>query len=312
MAVQLRLGARIARFFFMQLGGLITVVGYFTLLQASGRSVSGLRVALFVALAVQSGYVALAWSQGEIKQFDLGLWLMFAVGATGALAGVAPLVELFQTYSPAIVFVTLGLTAALPPLFGYESFTAYFARRTLPRWQQKLRLTARISGVIGFLWTILFFVAAGLCAYAPLDWRFTALYPNLLVFAVGMTSTKWLPAVYLRVFPAGLPTSAEAAIMSMPLAFDKRAANGACAEIQFRVGAAEGGNYWLHIADGRCESFEGEAPAPNLTVHTPETIWMRIVRGEIDSAQALGAGLFHTEGDVALLAALSSWFPPRR
>ena len=125
MTVQARLGARVARFFFMQLGGLVTVVGYFTLLQASGRSVSGLRVALFVALAVQSGYVALAWSQGEIKQFDLGLWLMFAVGATGALAGVAPLVGLFQMYSPAIVFVTLGLTALLPPFLGYESFTAY-------------------------------------------------------------------------------------------------------------------------------------------------------------------------------------------
>jgi len=312
MTDQARLGARVARFFFMQLGGLVTVVGYFTLLQASGRSVSGLRVALFVALAVQSGYIALAWSQGEIKQFDLGLWLMFAVGATGALAGVAPLVGLFRTYSPAIVFVTLGLTAALPPLLGYESFTAYFARRTVPRWQQKLRITARISGVIGAFWTGLFFVAAGLCAYAPLDWRFTALYPNLLVFVVGMTSSKWLPAVYLKVFPPELPTSAEAAIMSMPFVFDKRAAGGARAEIQFHVGGAEAGDYWLHIADGRCESFEGEAPAPNLTVHTPDTIWMRMVRGEIDGAQALGAGLFHTEGDAALLAALSSWFPARR
>jgi len=312
MTVQAGLGARAARFFFMQLGGLVTVVGYFILLQASGRSVSGLRVALFVALAVQSGYVALAWSQGEIKQFDLGLWLMFAVGATGVLAGVAPLAGLFRTYSPAIVFVTLGLTAALPPLLGYESFTAYFAHRTVPRWQQKLRITARISGVIGAFWIVLFFVAAGLCAYAPLDWRFTALYPNLLVFAVGMTSNKWLPAIYLKVFPPELPTSAEAAIMSMPFVFDKRAADGVRAEIQFCVSGAEAGDYWLRIAGGRCESFEGEAPAPNLTVHTPDTVWMRIVRGEIHGAQALGAGLFHTEGDAAMLAALGSWFPARR
>ncbi|HXQ20162.1 MAG TPA: hypothetical protein VN812_00715 [Candidatus Acidoferrales bacterium] len=312
MTVQARLGARAARFFFMQLGGLVTVVGYFTLLQASARSVSGMRVALVVALAVQSGYIALAWSQGEIKQFDLGLWLMFAVGATGALAGVAPLLGLFRTYSPAIVFLTFGLTAALPPLLGYESFTAYFTRRTVPRWQQKLAITARVSGVIGVFWTILFFVAAGLCAYAPLDWRFVALYPNLLVFAVGMTSNKWLPAVYLKVFPPELPTSAEAAIMGMPFAFDKRAAGSTRAEIQFRVGGAGAGDYWLRIADGRCESFEGEAPAPNLTVHTPDTIWMRMVRGEIDGAEALGAGLFHTEGDAAMLVALSSWFPARR
>ncbi len=312
MTVQARLGARVARFFFMQVGGLVTVFVYFALLKAGGGSVSGLRVALVVALGVQSGYVALAWSQGEIKQFDIGLWLMFLVGATGALGAVAPLVELFLMYSPAMVFVTLGVTAVLPPLLGYESFTAYFARRTLPRWQQQLRITASISRWLGAFWTGLFFVAAGLCAYAPLDWRFTALYPNLLVFAVGMTSNKWFPPIYLKVFPPEMPASAAAAIMSMPFVFDKRAAAGARAEIQFRVAGAEMGNYWLRIANGRCESFEGEAPAPNLIVYTPDIVWMRMVRAELDGAQALAAGLFHTEGDATMLAALSRWFPARR
>ncbi len=47
--------------------------------------------------------------------------------------------------------------------------------------------------------------AAGLCAYATADPRFTTLYPNLLVVSVGMT----------------------AGIMGMPLAFNRRAAGAA-------------------------------------------------------------------------------------
>jgi len=76
----------------MQLGGLVTIIVYFTVFGTSGYSVSGLHAALFVALAIQSGYVALASSQGELKQFDVGLWLMFALGAAAALANVAPVV----------------------------------------------------------------------------------------------------------------------------------------------------------------------------------------------------------------------------
>jgi hypothetical protein len=303
------LGARAVRFFFMQIGSLVTVIVYFTIYGSSGYSVGGLRTALLVALAVQSGYIVLAWSQDYLKQFDLGFWLLFAVGATAILAGIAPLVGLYQLYSPALLFTTLGLTAVLPPLLGYDWFTAYFMRRTLPRWQLKLPLTARLGGVIGMFWAVLFFVAAALCAYAPLDWRFNTLYPNLVVLGLGLTANLWLPALYLNLFPPETPTTAEAVIMGMPFAFDKRAANDVRAEIQFRVSGAEPGNYWLRIADGRCASFEGDAPAPSVTVHTAEAVWLRIVRGELDGAQALAEGLFRAEGDATILGALGTWFP---
>jgi SCP-2 sterol transfer family len=305
------LGARTARFFFMHVSGLVTIIVYFVIYGSSGYSVSGLRAALFIALALQSAYIALAWWNAELKQFDLGLWCMFAVGALAVLIDLQPVVGLFRVYSPAILFVTLGLTAALPRLLGYEPFTAYFMRRTLPRWQRKLALTAQIGGLMASFWTLLFFIAAGLCAYAPLDWRFTALYPNLLIFGVGMSANTWLPALYLKLFPPGLPPSAEAVIMGMPFAFDRRAARSARATIQFQVSGAEPGAYWLRIADGRCESFEGEAPAPDLTVYTPDTVWMRIIRGELAGPQALGDGLFRTKGDATILASLSAWFPAR-
>jgi SCP-2 sterol transfer family protein len=123
-----------------------------------------------------------------------------------------------------------------------------------------------------------------------------------------MTAGRWLPPLYLKLFPLAPPTSVEPMIMGMPLAFDRRAAGAARASVQFRVSGAEPGNYWVRIGDGRCESFEGIAPAPDLVVHTPDTVWMRIVRGELDGAQALAAGLFHIDGAPELLAAFRTWF----
>jgi hypothetical protein len=185
--------SRVMRFFFMYLTPLVTIVVYFAVFGAAGASMNGLRIALFVALGVQSAYIAAAWLLGEHKQFDFGIWLMFAVGALAALIGVTPLLALYQGYSPALVFITLGLTAAIPPLIGFESFTAHFMRRQLPRWQLKLPISVRIGTVIGYFWAALFFAAAAICAYAPRDPRFTTLYPNLLVVLVGMTAGKWLP-----------------------------------------------------------------------------------------------------------------------
>jgi len=304
-------GARAVRFFFMYLGPLVTILPYFAIFGAAAYSMSGLRTALFAALAIQSAYIAAAWMLGEHKQFDFGVWLMFAAGALAAVAGFTPLLTVYQTYSPVLVFVALGLTAGIPPLLGFEPFTAYFMRRQLPRWQLKLPISARLGMVITYFWTTLFFVAAGLCAYAPRDPRFTTWYPNLLIVLVGMTAGKWLPPLYLKLFPPAIPTSVEPIIMGMPFVFDRRAAGGARAQIQFRVSGDQPGDYWLRIANGRCESFDGDAPAADLVIHTPDDVWLRIIRGEIDGPQALANGLFRVEGDAEVLKALSVWFPRR-
>ena len=112
--------ARAVRFFFMYLGPLVTIVVYFAVFGAAGDSMNGLRTALFVALGMQSAYTAAAWLLGEHKQFDFGIWLMFAAGTLAALIGFTPLLALYQAYSPALVFVALGLTAGIPPLCGFE------------------------------------------------------------------------------------------------------------------------------------------------------------------------------------------------
>ena len=302
---------RAVRFFFMHLGSLVAVIVYFHLCAASDYRADGVRAALLTALIVKSGYMAIAYWQGEHKHFDFGIWTMFAVGTAAAYLGIDPVFELFHAYSPAILFTTLGLTAVVPPLFGAEPFTYYFARRQLPRWQLKTREFFVVSRVMMAYWAVIFFAAAALCAHAPRDPLFTFLYPNLLVFAVGIPAQWWLPPLFFRLFPPKLPRAIEPLIMGMPMIFDAKAAAGATASIQFRVSGADAGAYWLRIAGGRCESFEGVADRADLTVHTPDSVWVRIVHGELDGGRALADGLYRVEGDPLVLAKLSQWFARR-
>jgi putative sterol carrier protein len=47
-------------------------------------------------------------------------------------------------------------------------------------------------------------------------------------------------------------------------------------------------------------------------VHTPDRVWVGIVRGEVDGGQALMERQYSVEGDPALLVKLRDWFPGAR
>lgn len=295
----------------MHFGNLIGIVVYFTMLGGAQYALEGVQPALVTALVVHGAYTALAWAVGELKQLDLGLLAYYAVGAAGGVVAPGTILPLYQRYSPALLFFALGVTALLPLLLGRTPFTDYYARRQIPAWQLKLPETDAVGRFIAAYWVVLFFAAAALCVVAPLDWRFTFLYPNLIVVGLGLVAGRWLPALYFRIFPPGLPRTAEALIMGMPFVFDPRAAADAAASIQFHVSGADPGVYNVRILRGRCESLTGRAPAPDVTVHTPDTVWVRIAHGELDGTQALLEGQYRAEGDVAVLASLTTWFPRR-
>jgi hypothetical protein len=280
-------------------------------LAASGHSAEGVRHALLVALVVETAYIALAVRWDEIKYADYCLWAVFALGTLLAYVRVEPAVFLFENYSPSIFFGTFGLMALVPLLLGRETFTYYYARRQTPRWQQNLPTFHSINRLMTAFWTLIFFTAAVLAATAPDDWRYTALYPNLLVFVVGIPAPMWLTPLYLRFFPPALPQTAWPLIMGMPLVFASAAARDAEASIQFRVSGADAGDYYLRIAQGKCESFEGSAPMPDLTVYTPDTVWVQIAHGKLDRAHALEQGLYRVEGDLTILGQMTTWFPPQ-
>jgi hypothetical protein len=303
---------RVVRFFFVHLGSLVGVVTYFQVYERGGYTEAALLRALPIGLFVTTVYMGLAFSLGYLKQFDFGFWAMFAVGTLAGFAGVAPVVGLYRVYSPAIVFVTLAATAAIPLVLGRETFTYFYARRQLPAWQLRTPEFRSVSRVMTAYWIVLFLTAAALCVSAPLDPRYTLLYPNALVLGLGITASFWLPPLYFRVFPVGLPKTIEPLVMGMPLVFDKHAGRGVRAEIQFVVSGADPGNYFLRIADGKCRSVEGTASRPDLTLYTPDRVWMQIARGELDGGKALAEGLYRAEGDLSLLVRMGELFPTRR
>jgi hypothetical protein len=298
--------------FFVHVGSFVAVVVYFGVLGSAADPAEGVDTALPVALAVMSGYMLAAHRRRLRKQFDIGLWSMFAVGTATVLGGSEVARTLFANYSATILFSTLGLVAAVPLLLGIEPFTTFFARRSTPVWQQKTRDFVIINRIITVWFAVLFGAAAALTAWAPHDICFAFVYPNLLVFVAGLPSQLWIPPFYLRLFGPHPPETVDAAILGMPLTFDASAAMDAEASIQLRVGGAEGGDFWIRVAGGRCESSEGVIASPDLTIHTPGSVWLGIARGELDGAQALLEGQYSIEGDAAILMRLGEWFPSRR
>ena len=103
----------------------------------------------------------------------------------------------------------------------------------------------------------------------------------------------------------------KTALLGMPLTFDAKAAGDVRATIQFHVSGPDGGDFWVRVADGACESSEGEAPAADLVIHAPSSVWLGIARGEIDPAQALLDQQYSIEGDSAILLRFGEWFPGR-
>jgi putative sterol carrier protein len=298
--------------FFVHVGSFVAVIVYFVVLGSAPDPAARVYPALPVALAVMSGYMLAAHRVRLLKQFDIGLWSMFAVGTATVLGGSEIARTLFANYSVAILFGTLGLVAAVPLLLGIEPFTTFFARRGTPVWQQKTRDFVIINRIITVWFAVLFGAAAALAAWAPHDFRFVFVYPNLLVFVAGLPSQLWIPPLYLRLFGPHPPETVEAAILGMPLNFDAKAAVDAEASIQFRVEGADGGDFWVRVAGGECESSEGSAASPDLTIVTQSSVWLRIARGELDGAQALLDRQYSIEGDGAILMRFAEWFPSRR
>ena len=301
----------LARFFYIHVGSFVALVVYGIRLARVGQSAEGVYHALIVAFVIESVYVVLAARRHELKYADYCVWTVFALGTLLAYAGVGRVVFLFQNYSSSIFFGTFALMALVPLLLGRETFTYYYARRQTPRWQQNLPTFHSINRLMAGFWTLIFVTAALLAASAPHDWRFAALYPNLLVFVIGIPAPMWLTPLYLRFFPPALPETAEPLIMGLPFVFNARAACDGEARIQFRVTGSHAGDYYLRIASGKCESFEGTTPLPNVTIYTPDTVWVQIVHGRLDRARALDQGLYRVEGDLAILAQMAQWFPPR-
>ena len=98
-------------------------------------------------------------------------------------------------------------------------------------------------------------------------------------------------------------------MISMAKTFDPTAvSNGFIMDIQFHVTGKEPGDYYFHIADGKCTLHEGVSKSPKATINTPSEVWMAIAKGELTPQQAFFEQKFTVEGDLMLLLQLRNIF----
>ncbi len=70
-------------------------------------------------------------------------------------------------------------------------------------------------------------------------------------------------------------------IEGMPLAFNRQAAAGLKAVIQFNMSGLEPGIYHLVIDSGDCTFHSGRASKPTLTINAPSEVWLQIARRRV-------------------------------
>jgi len=104
------------------------------------------------------------------------------------------------------------------------------------------------------------------------------------------------------------PKNIIQAIEGMTLSLNPDKAIDLNATIQFNVSGEGGGNYYLTIADGKCDFSIGIVANPTLTINTPADVWLIIARKEMNGAMALMTGKYKASGQMGLLMKMDKIF----
>ncbi len=104
------------------------------------------------------------------------------------------------------------------------------------------------------------------------------------------------------------PKTVLQAIEGMTLSLDPDEAKDMVATIQFNISGDGGGDYYLSIADGKCDFSVGVIADPTLTIITPADVWLKIARKEMNGAMALITGKYKAKGKMGLLMKMDKLF----
>lgn len=107
-----------------------------------------------------------------------------------------------------------------------------------------------------------------------------------------------------------MPTTQEIADIfpTMVSRFVPAKAEGVNAIIQFNLSGDNGGLYWLKIADGVCESGQGQAENPKMTLKAAADDWFAVSSGQLNAMQAFMSGKIKIEGDMGMAMKLQTMF----
>jgi len=104
------------------------------------------------------------------------------------------------------------------------------------------------------------------------------------------------------------PRNILQAIEGMALSLNPDEAKDLTAVIQFKITGESAGEYYLTVADGKCDFNIGLAAEPSLTITTPADVWLKIARKEMNGAMALMTGKYKANGQMGLLMKMDNLF----
>ncbi len=94
----------------------------------------------------------------------------------------------------------------------------------------------------------------------------------------------------------------------MPNRFNKDAAKGLDAVIQFKLTGDGGGEYHTIIKDGACEVKEGVHPSPKMTMTIAAKDYIDLTTGKLNGQMAFMQGKLKIAGDMGLAMKMQTLF----
>jgi putative sterol carrier protein len=94
----------------------------------------------------------------------------------------------------------------------------------------------------------------------------------------------------------------------MPEVFDRSAAAGLNAVIQFNIEGDEGGDWYAVVKDQTCTVAEGVHDNPTLSLRMTDKNWVALCKGELNAVMAFMSGKLKAKGDIMLAQRMPKLF----
>ncbi|MGD9047174.1 MAG: SCP2 sterol-binding domain-containing protein [Anaerolineae bacterium] len=105
-----------------------------------------------------------------------------------------------------------------------------------------------------------------------------------------------------------MSSTAEETVLAMPAAFLPERAGDAKAQIQLDLTGEDSGQWYLDIADGKCQAMSGQAPQPNVTVTMSGKDFVALFNNRLNPVQAFMSGQIKIAGNAGFVLQLLNWF----
>ena len=105
-----------------------------------------------------------------------------------------------------------------------------------------------------------------------------------------------------------MSSTAKEMIEGMPASFKADKAGSAKADIQLALTGDGGGEWLVHIADGKCEVSEETGSGADVTVTMDAGDFVSLTQGQLNPVQAFMGGKIKVAGNVGLVMQMMNWF----